>query len=264
MASIEENKNAWDKTYEWNDDGAEWSAAWGGADMQWKATIFPRISRFLPVSTILEIAPGHGRWTEFLKDYCENLLIVDLSDSCIEACRRRFSNETKISYFVNNGKSLEFIEDGKVDFIFSFDSLVHAEDDVIESYISEISRKLSSNGVAFLHHSNCAEYKLQSRISNIPKVGNLLKILGFLEKSYHWRATSMNANKIIEYSDKYNLKCISQELIPWGTKTSLIDCISVIVKPASKWNQIFEQYRNNHFMIEAENIKMLSKLYLNR
>ena len=33
-------------------------------------TIFPRIRECLPVGTILEIAPGFGRWTHYLKDYC--------------------------------------------------------------------------------------------------------------------------------------------------------------------------------------------------
>src|SRR5439155_24508233 len=40
---------------------------------------------------ILEIAPGFGRWTHYLKDYCENLWIVDRSSECIEACRQRFA-----------------------------------------------------------------------------------------------------------------------------------------------------------------------------
>jgi hypothetical protein len=35
----------------------------GGVDGQWFATIFPRIRKLLPAPRILEIAPGHGRWT---------------------------------------------------------------------------------------------------------------------------------------------------------------------------------------------------------
>ena len=32
-------------------------------DSQWFGLIFPRIHAFLPTGTILEIAPGFGRWT---------------------------------------------------------------------------------------------------------------------------------------------------------------------------------------------------------
>ena len=90
--------------------------------MQWYGSILPRISAFVPADTILEIAPGYGRWTAFLKDLCKRMIIVDLSEKCIDRCRQRFENLSHISYFVNDGKSLEMVVDGSVDFIFSFDS----------------------------------------------------------------------------------------------------------------------------------------------
>jgi hypothetical protein len=46
------------------------------------------------------------------------------------------------------------IENGSIDFAFSFDSLVHAESDVMSSYAHELARVLKPGGVAFLHHSN--------------------------------------------------------------------------------------------------------------
>ena len=96
--------------------------------MQWYGTLLPRIHRYLPTETILEIAPGFGRWTDFLKDHCRKPIVVDLSQKCIEACRERFKACSHIAYFVNDGQSLGMIEDHAVDFAFSFDSLVHAED----------------------------------------------------------------------------------------------------------------------------------------
>ena len=61
-----------------------------------------------------------------MKNLCDSLIIVDLAESCIEACKTRFQSEENFQYFVNDGKSLEMINDSSVDFIFSFDSLVHA------------------------------------------------------------------------------------------------------------------------------------------
>src|SRR6266550_6857049 len=63
--------------YDWKDAGEEWSAPWGTSAAQWFGAILPRVRAFLPAETILEIAPGFGRWTYYLKDYCQELWIVD-------------------------------------------------------------------------------------------------------------------------------------------------------------------------------------------
>src|SRR5579859_8081721 len=41
---------------------------------------------------------------------------------------------------MNDGTSLAMIEDGTVDLVFSFDSLVHVEADVMDAYLDEIAR----------------------------------------------------------------------------------------------------------------------------
>lgn len=40
---------------------------WGSSQQQWQRALLPRLRAFLPTQTILEIAPGFGRWTEHLK-----------------------------------------------------------------------------------------------------------------------------------------------------------------------------------------------------
>ena len=71
MPSLEDNKIKWGTTHAWTHHGDEWSEAWGGAAMQWHSMILPRIHRFLPTKRIIEIAPGHGRWTQFLCKYTD-------------------------------------------------------------------------------------------------------------------------------------------------------------------------------------------------
>jgi hypothetical protein len=65
------NRQHWKQDYDWPKQGEEWSSVWGGSEAQWFATILPRIHAFVPTGTILEIAPGFGRWTTYLKKYCE-------------------------------------------------------------------------------------------------------------------------------------------------------------------------------------------------
>ena len=154
MPSIKDNLSSWGGSYDWPQQGDEWSVSWGNVETQWHATLLPRIRHFVPAGRILEIAPGYGRWSHFLISCSDQYIGVDLNSNCISACQKRFANAKNATFYVNDGKSLAMVEDGSVDFAFSFDSLVHAEIDVIEAYCHELSRKLSPNGVAFIHHSN--------------------------------------------------------------------------------------------------------------
>ena len=84
--------------------------------------------------------------------------MVDLTERCIEACKERFSADSHITYYVNDGKSLAMIPDDSVDFVFSFDALVHVEADVIKAYLSQLALQLKPDGVGFIHHSNIGAY----------------------------------------------------------------------------------------------------------
>lgn len=265
MPTVNDNKKTWDGLYNWSNQGDEWSASWGGPSMQWYGTILPRIHNFLPTQNVLEIACGYGRWTQFLKNLCEKLEIIDLSDECIQACRKRFSKDSNIKYHLNDGKSLEMISDSSIDFVFSFDSLVHADETVMKSYISQLPRILKADGAAFIHHSNLGYYYHRySGIRKIPKLEGILKKLGILEKTLHGRDFGVNAKLIEGIAKEQGLQCISQEVLSWGTKHAQIDCFSTIVKDTSALARKNRYLRNANFMQEVNNLFNLSKLYIQR
>jgi len=266
MPTVEKNRSWWGETYDWPQAGEEWSTRWGGARMQWYGSILPRISAFVPAETILEIAPGYGRWTTFLKDLCKNLIIVDLSEKCIDRCRQRFADCSHISYFVNDGKSLDMVGDCGVDFIFSLDSLVHVDEPVLKAYAAEIAKKLRPNGAAFLHHSNAGEYirraRVQARLSRHRKLLSLLQRLGIWDDVDQWRAPNMTAAKMAMLAQEHNLQCVSQELVTWGTRFALIDCLSTLVAQGSRWSRQKRILRNRGFGLEAKRLSELSRLYV--
>lgn len=232
--------------------------------MEWFGTLLPRIHQFLPASTILEIAPGFGRWTQFLKEWCQELIVVDLSTQCIEACRKRFAGCSRITYHVNDGQSLAMIADHSVDFIFSFDSLVHADETVMTAYVSQLDRILKKDGVAFLHHSNLGEYAHFIKLLKVPRpVRNLLRELGVLEQQLHARDFSMTAGKMRSLAHAHGLQCISQEVIPWDTRRALIDCISMLTRTGSVWARENRIFHNAAFMKEASYLSAMSRLYGN-
>jgi SAM-dependent methyltransferase len=262
MPTVDENKKTWDGDYQWTYRGDEWSVAWGGPSMQWYGTILPRIHRFIPTDSILEIACGYGRWTQFLKNMCHKLVVVDISEECIRACKQRFSECSHIEYHLNDGKSLHMISDASVDFVFTFDSLVHADESALKAYISQLPRILKDEGAVFIHHSNLGEYRtIYSRIRRIPKLEELLRRLGILDKTLHWRDFGVSAKVVEDLAEEHRLKCISQEVIPWGTKRAQIDCFSIIVKDNSSLIRNNRILKNANFMQEVRYLSRLSDLY---
>jgi 2-polyprenyl-3-methyl-5-hydroxy-6-metoxy-1,4-benzoquinol methylase len=212
VPSIEENR-AWAHS-DWTERGDQWSLRWGSTANMWFGTILPRIHACLPADHILEIAPGHGRCTQFLLRQCRRLSIVDLVPECIEACRRRFADEPHVEYHVNDGLTLPGIADASVDFAFSWDSLVHVEEDVMASYARELARVLKPGALGFVHHSNLGDVLLRGR----------------RPANEHWRARSMTAARFRQQCEAVGLRCIAQELIPWGGEAP-IDALSFFERP---------------------------------
>jgi hypothetical protein len=252
--SVKWNRSKWDLEYPWTDGGDGWSAPWGGPEKQWHGAILPRIRRFLPARVGLEIAPGYGRWTRFLKDACERLILVDVSGRCIDACRQRFADCSHLSYHVNDGKSLAMVPDDSVDFVFSFDSLVHVEEDVLAAYLQQLARKLTGDGVGFIHHSNLGQYRARLWYRRIPLVRSLLRQVGLVETYTGFRSLSVSAASFAETARAAGLPCISQELVNWYSER-LSDCLSIVTRPDSRWSAPNQVRRNPDFMAEARRIR---------
>ena len=200
MPTVDENRHNWE-VYDWPRGGDEWSGAWGSQSAQWYGTILPRLCPWLPTGTLLEIGPGFGRWTHFLKDLASRLILVDLTERCISECRARFALASNITYHVNDGRTLPMVPDGMVDLAFSFDSLVHVEADVIGVYLAELARKLSPDGVGFFHHSNLGTYatrlqrgrRLKHLGPTLDRLNASLARIGFTAPKHPRRAESVTA-----------------------------------------------------------------------
>ena len=249
MPSIAENQRIW-TTYNWAKGGEEWSEQWGTSRAQWAGCIHPRIFPFLK-GRVLEIAPGYGRWTQFLIAHCSELIGVDLAANCVEHCRRRFAGRPGLAFEVNDGLKLPMIEDASIDFAFSFDSLVHAEADVMASYAHELARVLKPSAIAFLHHSNLGGVQHSSW-------DELNRRLAGAPYSEHLRARSMSAAVMRQLVEQAEMSCLQQELVSWGTGWPLLtDCMSTIVRAPGQTCNVFE---SAHFREEAAAAKRISAL----
>jgi len=156
--TIEGNLETWDKEHHWAKDGDEWDgqARFSGVSYDdWKQSLVDTfiVPNVTPDSSVLEIAPGHGRWSEIIAARCGSLTLVDLSPSCIEYCKKRLSDYHHVRYFTTDGKSLSDIENDSIDFLWSFDSFVHMSPEVIQAYFREAHRVMRTGGKAILHHA---------------------------------------------------------------------------------------------------------------
>jgi len=269
VPSIEENVERWNEEYDWSLAGDAWSGPWGDAGTQWFGSIYPRIRGFLPARSILEIAPGFGRWTQFLLDDCETLIGVDVAPKCTEACQQRFADRPGATFETNDGRTLPMVADASIDFAFSFDSLVHVEAEALASYLGELARCLTPDGIAFLHHSNYGAYQrsarllapLQSSLDRLPVPARAALLRTGAYRGAHWRAPSVTAASFAAMANDVGLRCIGQELVNWEGGVLLLDCLSVLTPSGSRWDRRNRVVTNRLFRLEARSIRRSSSAY---
>ena len=159
--TVQDNLRMWNEEHPWTKDGDEWDGQarfHGRSYEEWKRSLIDEFLRphLSPDATVVEIAPGHGRWTETIVENCRRLYLVDLSPNCIEFCRERFAGHDHVVYAVNDGTTLPGVPDGEVDFLWSFDAFVHMDASVIGGYLAQAQRVLRPGGTVVLHHAGRA------------------------------------------------------------------------------------------------------------
>ncbi|MGH9348981.1 MAG: class I SAM-dependent methyltransferase, partial [Vicinamibacterales bacterium] len=262
MPTVLENRRKWSE-HSWEREGHEWSpgGSRAGTDLLWWRSIRPRVHGLVPAATILEIAPGFGRWTSYLLGECDRLIGVDVTERCVEVCRERFAG-SPAEFRTNDGESLPMVASASIDLTFSFDSLVHVEAPQIRAYLRELARTLKPGASGFFHHSNLGAYARGA--GGIPSC---------ITKR-HWRAASMSARVFREACRDAGLVCVSQEVINWigrgaqadrhrlaGERIPLTDCFSTFIRPPATRDGPTRVYVNRRFVDEWRQLLVLSTLY---
>ncbi len=249
MPSIDDNRRSW-SSFAWRERGDEWSAAWGGSQSLWRGTLLPRIGSHLPTDHVLEIAPGHGRITQFLLPVCTRYTGVDLVEGCVASCRQRFADVAHAHFVPNDGRSLPGVADASIDFAISWDSLVHVDLEVLTAYLHELARALRPGAHAFLHHSNLGAFRGED---GKPTIANP-----------HWRDPGVDADAVQHAAITAGLSCVAQELVQWSTP-HLQDCFSLLRRPGAgeELAPAPATRRSEHpgFAAEMEHLQRIAALY---
>ena len=106
----------------------------------------------------------------------------------------------------------------------------------MDAYVTEIARVLTSDGVAFVHHSNMAAYPAEQVGRKIP----------------HWRSGTVSAETVADAAGAVGLNPFRQELIGWGDDHHFLnDSFTWIARAGSVYDAPREVVANETFMQEA-------------
>ncbi len=145
------------------------------------------------------------------------------------------------------------IPDASVDFVFSFDSFVHPDREIVEAYLRELGTKLKIGGKGFIHHSNFGEYANSPRERLPQALAKPLIKVKILDWAHH-RNPGMSADLFRALCAQQGLHCVSQELVNWRGRR-LIDCLTLFVRSDSAQQEPTRIIRNPNFMREAARIR---------
>ena len=185
------------------------------------------LDRYLPLfprcGIILEIGPGHGRWSERLATLDGLLVCCDISPHCLDATRQRLTGRGRLRTHLCADNDLPADLTARVDAIWSYGCFVHLSAKQCQSYLQEIARVLVPGGHAVIHHAD-----------NRNGIGDFLrqKLRGLPGDESGWRS-SVSAKAFALWAERAGLHVVRQEAGA-GHNNEVIgvprfgDCITVV------------------------------------
>jgi ubiquinone/menaquinone biosynthesis C-methylase UbiE len=199
----------------WGDSVTEvyHSKAASHMDRQWNEIIRPILLRHpIDYSMTMDLACGQGRNSTKLSPLSQRMILVDVNPENIATVKKRFAAD-KHEFLLNSGFDLAGVESGSISFLYTFDSMVHFDTEIVLLYVKECYRVLRSGAHGFVHHSN---------FTGAPGAD--------FRNNPHWR-NFMSKELFAHFCIRNGLEVVEQVLIPWGDMRDL-DCLTVFRKPA--------------------------------
>ena len=167
--SASENRELWEH-YDWREDAEDWTPS-----PEWKGWVVDHLLRPTMSSggVILEIGPGGGRWSKHLRDWADELLVLDVTERTLALCRERLGANGNVRFIRGHGSDVPGVADGSVDRVWSFDVFVHIAPLDVAGYLTEIARVLRPGGIAVIHHSGVSRARGHERGWRSPMTGKL-------------------------------------------------------------------------------------------
>ena len=105
-----------------------------------------------PRHSALEIGPGGGRWTRYLVGF-KHLHVVDYHQELIDELQKHFA-APNMTFVKNNGDDFPGVPHASIDYVFSFGTFVHLDNDLIERYLKNLAPILSADANVVIQYSD--------------------------------------------------------------------------------------------------------------
>ena len=133
--------------------------------------------------------------------------------------------------------------DASIDLVFSLDSLVHVESDVLGEYIWQICQKLTPTGVAFIHHSNALSPGCKME-----------------EARNGARGETVSSAVVKQLVEDCSAVVRIQEEIPW-VGPSRTDCFTLFGRATAFSDHRYMLLENDHFTTEIDLVQRFQRHY---
>lgn len=243
MPTKDWNRSAWTREHVWAEGGDEWSGMAAHCKVaypEWKQGL---IEAFLlpylgPDRDVVEIAPGHGRWTETIIPRSRSLSLVDINPELLQACKERFADVDSVEYVQTDGSSIP-VPDASADFVWSFDSFVHIDPPDVFAYIRELARVLRPGGYAVIHHADKTDagLALAPRLKHRGTAGRVaVRVVAQHMLKGDGNRSDLNGRMVAEEAERNGLRIV-QQTDRWGpggrsTVARYHDVITTFHQPA--------------------------------
>lgn len=197
--------------------GGYFTAAEKVMSWQWENVIWPVI-RDCDFTATLDLGCGHGRNVEKLRHLAKSIDLVDINDSCLEACRKRFGDQLEgctFRYHQTSGNRLSTIADRSITLFYSWDTMVHFDKIVMRDYLAEIARILTPGGRGFLHYSNIGAERPNSDLA-----------------TEHGYRSDMSGELFARYAAENDLRIVSHRVTTKadGVGRDNLDCVTLVAR----------------------------------
>jgi ubiquinone/menaquinone biosynthesis C-methylase UbiE len=181
---------------------------------QWEHIIWPNISSAFG-GRVLEIAAGYGRNTAFLMQKATEVWVTDVNESCVSACRKRFSEGSghcRLHFLRTDGLTFGGVPSGAIDYVYSWDSMVHFPAEVLRANLHECARVLREGGRGFIHHANLSPQRADA----------------YWKRNPGWRS-AVDATMVAGFVQDSGLKLLRQICFSWA-EVPRLDCMTLFSK----------------------------------
>jgi SAM-dependent methyltransferase len=129
---------------------------WGGPEFAARIVSDVAAPYLGPDVEVLELGCGGGKFSAHLRERSRKLVCADISADMLARARAHVGEGDDIAFTQLNGRDFTGVPDASIDFIYSYDVLLHLQPQNVFSYLRDARRVLRPGGVFMLHAINLA------------------------------------------------------------------------------------------------------------